>query len=150
MSAERLLEYARRVGGGDWLEVLEVQLGVIGRRRPEVLEEVRGRWSGPAVDTHLTPCPWWTVGPLRVAASVSEARDGSLWWHVSVSRPDRTPTYEELTEVRSRLFRASDVVLHVWPPVAEHFSLHPYCLHLWATLDGQRPVPDLRTPDGGV
>lgn len=150
MSAEELLGFARRVGGGDWLEVLEAQLGMIERHRPGVLGTLRGRWSGPVVDPHLPPCPWWTAGSLQVAGSVSEARDGSLWWHVSVSHPDRTPTYEELTEVCARLFRATDVVLHVWPPAAEHFSLHPYCLHLWATLDGRRPIPDLRTPDGRV
>lgn len=87
------------------------------------------------------------VGPWNVTTAAGLA---DLWLHVSVSTPDRDPSYEQLTLVRDYLFREMDTVLHVWPPRTEHYSLHPHCLHLWTPIDGSRPIPDLRNERGQV
>lgn len=127
--------------------------------RPELLVECQGRWEGPLIRAAAQQGLWWR-GPARLLVCISPWDAGTMtpealnappaWLHVSVSTPERCPTYDELTEVRRRFFRPTDTVLHVWPPIDEHYSLHPYCLHLWARLDGGREIPDLRGVGGGV
>ncbi len=121
--------------------------------RPYLLEEQRGKWSGPTANINA-PSGLLFRGPARLLVFVSPwdttGRDEDLWLHVSVSTPTRDPTYAELTDVRRRLFREADTVLHVWPPASEHYNLHPHCLHLWTPMDGSRPIPDLRGEGGGV
>ena len=132
--------------------------------RPELLQPMRGRWSGPDADPRapsgliyrrgavLAIVSPWDVPVVTPGGPVGfmPPADSELWLHVSVSRPDRPPTYDELTDARNQLFRPTDTVLHVWPPRDEHFNLHPHCLHLWTPMNGRRPVPDLRGLGGGV
>ena len=122
--------------------------------RPYLMAQCSGRWQGPAIRLDAPSGLWWKAGPMAVCASPWDTGPDGLpqdqWLHVSVSTPSRCPSYEELTEVRDRLFRVDDTVVHVWPPRSEHFSLHRYCLHLWTPMDGRRPLPDLRGQMGGV
>lgn len=144
----------------DPAEYLESMVRTLRDHRPELLRPVHGSWQGPEADPR-TPAGifWWSHGHKVLtfaspwdagAPDLPGGTHAGLWLHVSVSRRDRCPSYEELTEVRDRLFRATDTVLHVWPPRDEHFSLHPNCLHLWTPMDGSRPIPDLRGVGGGV
>lgn len=73
---------------------------------------------------------------LRVIAS-----DGLGWDHVSVSLPNRCPTWEELEHVRKLFFRDDETVMQLHVPVADHRSLHPYCLHLWRPQGVEIPRP---------
>ncbi len=118
--------------------------------RPELVAERRGRWEGPFLDARA-PTGLWFKGPKKFKVCVSpwDVEEG-LWLHVSVSSPRRPPHYDELTDIVRRFFRETDTVLHVWPPKAEHYKLHPHCLHLWTPMDGHRPIPDLRGTGGGV
>jgi hypothetical protein len=63
---------------------------------------------------------------LRIIASSGEG-----WDHVSVSTPDRCPTWDEMQWVRSKFFDDADTVVQFSPPAALHINCHPYCLHLW-------------------
>lgn len=73
---------------------------------------------------------------LRVIAS------GSMGWdHVSVSRADRCPTWDEMEWVKRELFADDDCVMQLHVPVAEHKNCHPYCLHLWRPHDAEIPRP---------
>jgi len=89
---------------------------------------------------------------LRVFATVEDKPDGHAWLHVSFSRVDRTPSYEETCRVRHAFFPADAVVVQVFPPIREHVNIHENTLHLWQRLDDERLVPDLRIveSDGSV
>jgi hypothetical protein len=70
--------------------------------------------------------------------------DGKLWYHASFSLKDKIPTYEQTLFVRGVVFCASAKVIQVFPPVTEHYNLHPNCLHLWSCLESDG-LPDFRT-----
>lgn len=77
------------------------------------------------------------TGGLRVVFS-----DGMGWDHVSVSRPDRCPTWAEMCAVKDLFFHADDVVVQFHPAASEYRNLHPFCLHLWRWQEGAFPTPD--------
>jgi len=73
---------------------------------------------------------------LRIIGS-----DGEGWDHVSVSRADRTPTWEEMEWVKREVFEPDDCVMQLHVPVTEHKNLHPHCLHLWRPQGAEIPRP---------
>lgn len=76
---------------------------------------------------------------LSVITSL-EAHDGETWLHVSLARPNRMPTYEDMALVK-RLFIGSDkLAVQLFVAAKDHVNIHPYCLHLWHS-------PSLRLPD---
>jgi hypothetical protein len=74
--------------------------------------------------------------PLKVIAS-----DGEGWEHVSVSLPDRCPTWEEMCRIVSIFWDEDDCVMQLHPPRADWVSNHPYCLHLWRPTGERIPLP---------
>jgi hypothetical protein len=78
-----------------------------------------------------------------IFASVSMYGD-RLWYHVSFSLCDRIPSYEQTAWVRQTIFSPTLKVLQIFPPLDEHYSFHPNCLHLWACLE-EDLLPDFRT-----
>lgn len=74
--------------------------------------------------------------PLRVVAS-----DGMGWEHVSVSMPDRCPTWEDMDFVKNLFWDPEDAVMQLHPPRSMHVNNHPYCLHLWRPIDAFIPLP---------
>lgn len=92
----------------------------------------------------MPPPPWmlrakfYRAGPFKVLISDDDDfGDGHRWRHLSVSRNDRVPSYDELLAVRDRFFPADAEVIQVFPPRTEHVNVHPYCLHLWWRKDGR-------------
>lgn len=86
---------------------------------------------------------------LRVLCSALLEADDRVWLHVSCSRSDRIPTYEELCDVKRIFVGRTRRALQVFPPEAEHVNDHPYCLHLWCCMDGDG-MPDFRRGLGTV
>lgn len=74
--------------------------------------------------------------PLRVIAS-----DGLGWNHVSVSLPDRTPTWMEMCKVTALFWDDEDTVMQLHPPRSEWVNNHSYCLHLWQPIGIEIPRP---------
>lgn len=74
--------------------------------------------------------------PLKVIAS-----DGEGWEHVSVSLPDRCPTWAEMCRVKELFWDDGDCVVQFHPPRSEYVNNHPYCLHLWRKVDGEFETP---------
>lgn len=74
--------------------------------------------------------------PLKVICS-----DGEGWEHVSVSYPDRCPTWEEMSFVKSLFWSDDDCVIQFHPPKAEHVNNHSFCLHLWRPTGFNIPTP---------
>lgn len=87
------------------------------------------------------------LGRARVICSIDRAL-GREWFHVSVSvRGDdgkpSLPTWAELLDVRAALFKPDVVVVQVFPPADEWYSIADV-LHMWQRIGGDRLVPDLR------
>lgn len=59
------------------------------------------------------------------------ASDGDGWEHVSVSIPDRCPTWEEMSYIKSLFWDCDDMVVQFHPVKAEYVNNHQFCLHLW-------------------
>jgi hypothetical protein len=78
---------------------------------------------------------------LAALVSVLVEQDGEQWLHVSISRPDRMPTYTDLVMAKRDLVGRFRKAIQVFAPESEHVSVHNYCLHLWCCLTAD-PLPD--------
>lgn len=76
--------------------------------------------------------------PIRLSVIVS---DGLGWDHVSVSLPDRCPTWEEMCFVKNLFFREDERVVQYHPAKAEYRNEHAFCLHLWRCQTQEFPAP---------
>jgi hypothetical protein len=73
---------------------------------------------------------------MMIIASSSEG-----WDHVSCSRKNRCPNWEEMEHVKRLFFRDGETAMQLHVPPSEHISVHPFCLHLWRPLDQEIPKP---------
>lgn len=71
------------------------------------------------------------------------ASSGMGWDHVSVSLPDRIPSWEQMKLVRDLFFFESETVLQIHPPKTLEVNYCPYCLHLWRKQDFNMPLPPI-------
>lgn len=78
---------------------------------------------------------------LRVIASGSDF-DGRDWLHVSFSRKDRIPSYEDTKLVKEIFIGNTKYAYQVFPPVDKHINIHSNTLHLWVPIDENNPFPD--------
>lgn len=69
------------------------------------------------------------------------AGDGLGWEHVSVSRTDRCPTWDEMCQVKDLFWDKDDCVIQYHPPESEYVNNHPNCLHLWRPTGFALPMP---------
>lgn len=69
------------------------------------------------------------------------ASDGEGWEHVSVSREDRPPTWDEMCQIKAMFWDAEDCVVQFHPPESDYVNNHPNCLHLWRAIDVAMPRP---------
>lgn len=80
--------------------------------------------------------------PLNVIAS--DGDDGLQdfgWEHVSVSYPDRCPTWAEMCHVKALFWDDEDAVMQVHPPLSTWVNNHSFCLHLWRPTSASLPLP---------
>jgi hypothetical protein len=85
--------------------------------------------------------------PLRAMLSVdlydrSEDPLAGHWLHISVSRPNRLPSWSDLVLVREEFGYGDQMFIQLIPPVSAWMNLHSYCLHMLHRLDGLT-VPDI-------
>lgn len=52
-------------------------------------------------------------------------------WHISISHPQRDPTWEEIKHVRYELVPGNATMAMILPPKSEYVNLHVHCFHLW-------------------
>jgi hypothetical protein len=69
---------------------------------------------------------YFQLGDLRIIASWTGG-----WDHVSVSLPNRCPTWEEMEKVKRAFFKETEYAMQLHVPPSEHRNYHPYCLHIW-------------------
>lgn len=80
--------------------------------------------------------------PLKHGQFVTvQASNGLGWEHVSVSRHDRAPTWDEMCQVKALFWGDDDCVVQYHPPKSEYINNHPYCLHLWRPIGMELPQP---------
>lgn len=75
-------------------------------------------------------------GALRCVVS-----DELGWEHVSVSRRDRCPTWEEMCFIKRLFWDAEDVVIQYHPAESEYVNVHQFCLHLFRPIGIELPKP---------
>lgn len=70
------------------------------------------------------------------------ASNGGGWEHVSVSRKDRCPTWNEMCAIKDMFFSEDEVVMQLHPAKKDYVNIHSHCLHLWRPINGQIiPIP---------
>ena len=69
------------------------------------------------------------------------ASSGFGWEHVSVSRRNRTPTWEEMAFVARLFFEPDETLIQYRPPADEYVNDHPFCLHWWRPIGVELPRP---------
>ena len=74
---------------------------------------------------------WWN----------EERLPGEPWEHVSISTPDRCPTWQEMSWVKSMFFEDTETVVEFHVPKADHIKFHPFVLHLWRLTKSAFPMP---------
>ncbi len=106
--------------------------------RPEMKTQLRH--TLPA-EWHWLPCPvpfqraYAHTSGLRVIESPGEVmEDGRVWHHVSFSRADRVPSWEDTTLVKDA-FCHDRTAFQILPPRSEWVNIHSFTLHLWTCLD---------------
>jgi hypothetical protein len=62
------------------------------------------------------------------------ASSGDGWDHVSMSLPNRTPTWREMGFLYRLFFKDCEFAVQFHVPSIDHVNYHPYCLHLWRPL----------------
>lgn len=78
----------------------------------------------------------WGGKVLSVIAS-----DGLDWDHVSVSMPDRCPSWEQMCFIKDLFFDPEEAVMQLHPPKSDHVNHHKFCLHLWRPQVKRIPLP---------
>jgi hypothetical protein len=66
---------------------------------------------------------------------------GMNWDHVSVSLPNRTPNWEEMSFIKDLFFDENETVIQFHPKKSEYVNNHLYCLHLWRKQDSEHELP---------
>lgn len=56
---------------------------------------------------------------------------GGGWDHVSVSFRNRTPTWDEMCEIKHMFFHPEEICVEYHPAESEYVNNMPYCLHIW-------------------
>lgn len=80
--------------------------------------------------------------PFKVIASDGAIEDGGMAWeHVSVSLPNRCPTWEEMCAIKALFWDAEDTVVQYHAPQSDWVNNHRFCLHLWRPVGVEVPRP---------
>lgn len=66
---------------------------------------------------------------------------GGGWDHVSVSFANRTPTWEEMCEIKRMFFHPDEICAQLHPMESEYVNNHPYTLHIWRPQKSVMPTP---------
>lgn len=87
---------------------------------------------------------WFRLDGLKVMLSV-EAKDGDprKWLHVSLSREDRLPSWDDIRTVKDIFIGRHRTAIQVLPREEEYVNLNKTVLHLWCCLNDE-VLPDFR------
>ena len=83
----------------------------------------------------------WVKGKPRVLKLVVSNQEG--WDHVSVSLPNRTPTWEEMCFIKELFFEPEETVIQYHPPESKYINDSQYVLHLWRSQKDPLKLPPI-------
>lgn len=105
----------------------------------------------PDVEQYKSSVPGYVQGDCRNGCFAIPYRDGIVlnvvasdgmgWEHVSVSLPDRCPTWEEMCFIKDVFWEEYETVIQYHPPKKDYVNCHPYCLHMWKPVGKKFPKP---------
>lgn len=79
----------------------------------------------------VTGAAIFMLGECKVLVSDMVEREKLGGWHISISHPDRYPTWDEIYSARYQLMPMSIDVAMYLPPPNEYVNVHSNCFHLW-------------------
>lgn len=120
------------------LEFDGIKEQTIGWKPPTVLPQ---NWR--MIDQGIDGAGYKSRNGFTVFISCCIERDGKHWVHLSVSRRDRIPNWEELVKIKEIFLGKEAEAIQVLPPRSKWVNFHPNCLHLYQCLD-HNPIPDFR------
>ena len=111
---------------------------------PRVLPVGWREISPPAVMLELGAVAFAHRSGLRAFMTVEDRGDETgLWWHLSASFAKRTPTWDEMVDVKETLMGAEVLAIQLMPPRSCYLNAHPHTLHVWVRLDADTIPPKL-------
>jgi hypothetical protein len=75
----------------------------------------------------------------KILAIVASNDQG--WDHVSVSLPNRTPSWGDMEQVKRIFFLPNEIAMQLHVAESNHISIHPNCLHIWRPHGVEIPLP---------
>ena len=85
---------------------------------------------------------------IIVIISKAVEQDGKEWMHVSFSRKNRMPSYNDMALVKAVFIGPDKDAVMVLPRKSKHVNIHNYCLHLFTTEE--LPLPDFTQGTGSI
>lgn len=116
-----------------------------------VFKPVRPIVCGPwqFEEEHVASYLWRNFLTEQTAILSGQVYDERRWLHLSIAGRGRMPTYRDLFAAKESFIGLDERAFQVFPPKAEHYNLHPYCLHLWSPV-GFNPLPDFTYGGRGI
>lgn len=107
----------------------------------------------PEFKEHRAPFPGQKLfvrfNGLRVIVTIAKYEDGNVWRHISMSHPNKLPSYKEMCICKKAFCGDDKKVIQVFPPKSEHVNIHEFCLHLYCNLTGDN-LPDFTMGSGMI
>ena len=69
---------------------------------------------------------FYTMGRCNIIITIDNGK-----WHLSISTPTASPSYEEIKEARYKFLPDDAVMAQIFPSKKDFVNLHPYCHHLF-------------------
>lgn len=107
----------------------------------ELAEEARFNYANFPPTKHGDKCGTFIFEGLEGQQLRVIASEGDGWDHVSVSRADRVPTWDEMCFIKRQFFSHDECVIQYHPPESEYVNTHPNVLHLWRPQNEKIPMP---------
>jgi len=79
---------------------------------------------------------------LCVITTVNKEVGGRTWLHVSLSFPDRLPTFSEVASVKLAFIGKFHYAAMIFPPQKYYVNQHPFVLHIFACPNDEWPLPE--------
>lgn len=84
---------------------------------------------------------WVRLGRKVVDSACVVWSFGGGWDHVSVSFPNRCPTWDEMSKAKEIFFKPEECCIEYHPAEEDYVNIHPYCLHIWRPQGTEIPKP---------
>ena len=64
------------------------------------------------------------------------------WEHLSVSMPNRTPTWDQMCTMKDIFWNEDEVCVEYHPRKSDYVNLHEHCLHIWKPIEKELITPN--------